>query len=186
MALDTRVVKVGAPAATVGGVFSPEAFGTAEFPKVQALIEAKAVDAQTLAAAMAGDGEAAGKQYGVATGGAPVIAVKFTGTAGKDDFGVYEVAVPGLPPGQMVRVQTGPAILGTELRDATGTISFGQFTNQIEYQNAGSALNRAMKREVLAKVETGKLAGKTIAVVGAFKLNDPANWLVTPVRLDVR
>ena len=42
-------------------------------------------------------------------------------------------------------MQTGPAINGTDLRDAPGEIKFGQFTNQIEYQNAGAALNNAMK-----------------------------------------
>lgn len=186
MALDTKVVKLGSPAATTGDAFSPAAFGKTEFPKVKAAIEAKAVDAATLAAEIAKDREAAGRKYGVATGGAPDIAVTFTGVAGKEDFGVYEVAVPGVPQSLVIRVQTGPAVLGTDLRDAPGTIKFGQFTNQIDYQNAGAALNREMKREVLAKIDAAKLAGKTIKVVGAFKLTDPANWLVTPVQLDVK
>ena len=85
-----------------------------------------------------------------------------------------------------IRVQTGPAINGTELRDATGTVQFGQFTNQIEYQNAGSALNNEMKQSVLAAIDTNALAGKTVNVVGAFRLINPKSWLVTPVRLEVQ
>jgi ABC-type branched-subunit amino acid transport system ATPase component len=58
-------------------------------------------------------------------------------------------------------VQTGPAINGTDLRDATGTIEFGQFTNQIEYQDAGSAINNEMKKAVLAGLDPSALTGKT-------------------------
>ncbi|RVA64506.1 DUF2291 family protein, partial [Mesorhizobium sp. M7A.F.Ca.CA.001.08.1.1] len=111
---------------------------------------------------------------------------KFTGVVGEGKSGIYKVAVDGVPDTLMIRVQTGPAINGTELRDATGKITFGQFTNQIEYQDAGSALNNEMKKEVLAKVDTSTLTGKTISVVGAFKLVNPKSWLVTPVRLDVK
>ncbi len=83
-------------------------------------------------------------------------------------------------------MQTGPAIMGTDLRDGTGTIQFGQFTNQIDYQNAGSALNKEMKKQVLSKLDTTDLKGKTVSVVGVFQLTDPAKWLVTPVSLEVK
>ena len=152
---------------------------------MRAGIEARAVDAPILAAALAKDRAAAVKQYAVDVAGASVIAVKFTGVADKEDFGVYDVAVPGIPPAITIRVQTGPAIMGTDLRDATGTIKFGQFTNQIEYQNAGSAINKEMKKQVLSQLDKGTLAGKTIAVVGAFRLSDADTWLVTPVKLDL-
>jgi predicted lipoprotein len=122
----------------------------------------------------------------VPAGVGPVFSTKFTGVVGEGKSGIYKIAVEGLPDTLTVRVQTGPAINGTELRDATGTIEFGQFTNQIEYQDAGSAINNEMKTEVLSKVDTAALPGKTIAVVGAFKLVNPKSWLLTPVRLDVQ
>ncbi len=186
MILDTRVVRIGSGADTPHGAFSAAEYGKATFPKVQAAIEAKAVDAPVLATAIAKDAAAAGKQYGVEAGTGAQVPVKFTGVVGKGDSGVYEVAVEGVAPPVQIRVQTGPAINGTDLRDATGTISFGQFTNQIEYQNAGSALNKEMKKQVLAKVDAANLTGKTVSVVGAFHLVDPKTWLVTPVKLDVR
>jgi predicted lipoprotein len=187
MALDTKVVTIGSPEAVQPDVFSPEAFGEAEFPKIKAGIEARAVDAPVLAAAIAADKAAAIKQYGVPSGtGGQVFSVKFTGVVGEGKSGVYDVAVTGLPDTTGIRVQTGPAINGTDLRDATGAIKFGNFVNQIEYQNAGSALNKAMKKAILEKIDTANLKGKTISVIGAFKLINPKKWLVTPVKLDVQ
>ena len=139
------------------------------------------------ATAIAKDRATAEKEYGVPAGVGPEISVKFTGVVGEGKSGIYKVAVDGVPDTLLIRVQTGPAINGTELRDATGKITFGQFTNQIEYQNAGSALNKEMKKA--GSVESrhrARLTGKTISVVGAFKLVNPKSWLVTPVRLDVQ
>ena len=59
-------------------------------------------------------------------------------------------------------------------------------TNQIEYQDAGSGINNEMKRQVLAKIDTKNLTGKTISVVGVFRLINPKNWLVTPVEMSVQ
>jgi predicted lipoprotein len=186
MALSTKVVKIGSPADVQPGAFSAAAFGASEFPKVQAAIESRAVAANVLAAAIAKDKDAAGKQYGVEGGVGPVISVKFTGVVGKGESGVYAVQAEGVPDTVHIRVQTGPAINGTDVRDATGTISFGQFVNQIDYQNAGSALNKEIKKQVLSKIDAPNLGGKTISVVGAFRLINPNSWLVTPVKLDVQ
>lgn len=186
MAFSTKVVVIGSEQDARADVFSPETFGATEFPNIQASIEARAVDAATLAAAIAADKAAAGAQYGVAAGVGPVMPVRFEGVVGEGKAGVYAVAVPGLPEELRVRVQTGPAINGTDIRDATGEIAFGQFTNQIEYQNAGSALNNEVKAQVLAGIDGKALPGKTIAVTGVFTLVNPKSWLVTPVRLEVK
>ena len=186
MALDTRVVRIGGAGDAQPGVFSPAAYGAAEFPKVQAAVASRAVAAPVLAEALAKDPDAAAKRYGVAANGSPEYAVSFTGTLGQEDSGNYDVKVDGMPEGVAVKVQTGPAIMGTDLRDGTGTISFGQFTNQIEYQNAGSALNKEMKKQVLSKLDRASLSGKAVSVVGVFQATDPKAWLVTPVTLEVK
>ncbi len=186
IALDTKVVKIGSDEDVANEVFSPEKFGSEEFPKIQSSIEERAVDAKTLADAVVADKAAAAKQYGVPAGIGSVIPVTFTGVVGDGKSGIYNVAVDGMPPEIKIRVQTGPAINGTDLRDATGEIEFGHFTNQIEYQNAGAAINNEMKKQVLASVDTSTLKDKTISVVGAFTLVNPKNWLVTPVELKVQ
>ena len=183
MAIDTKVVKIGSADDVQAGVFSAATYGKAQFPKVQSAIESRAVDATVLAEALAKDQAAAETQHSVPAPAGPEYSVKFTGTVGKQDFGVWDVAIPGVPDTIHVSVQTGPAIIGTDLRDASGLIKFGDFSNQIDYQNAGSALNNEMKTEVLSKIDAANLAGKTISVVGAFVLSDPAEWVVTPVKL---
>ena len=186
MAVDTKVVKIGSAEDVQAGVFSAAAYGKAQFPKVQSAIESRAVDAAVLAEALDKDQAAAETQYGVPAPAGSEYAVKFTGKVGKGDSGVYDVAVPGLPETVHVSVQTGPAINGTDLRDAAGLIKFGDFSNQIDYQNAGSALNNEMKTEVLSRIGAADLTGKTVSVVGAFTLSDPAEWVVTPVKLTVQ
>ncbi|GGD23719.1 DUF2291 family protein [Aureimonas glaciei] len=185
MALDTRIVTVGSSDDVQAGVFSPETYGAETFPTIQAAVEARAVDAKILADAIVADRKAAEAQYGVAAGAGAVMSVKFSGVAGAAKSGIYDVDVEGMPEKLRIRVQTGPAVNGTDIRDATGTISFGQFTNQIEYQDAGSALNEEVKKQVLQPIDTTDLTGKTLSVVGVFKLVNPNSWLVTPVRLEV-
>jgi predicted lipoprotein len=186
IALDTTVVRIGSEQDIGEAGFSPEAFGAETFPLVRESILARAVDAATLSQAVAADKAAAAAEYGVPAGIGAVIPVRFTGVVGEGKSGVYDVAVEGLAGETRIRVQTGPAINGTDLRDATGEIKFGDFKNQIEYQNAGAAINTAMKAEVLEGIDGASLPGRTISVVGAFTLVNPKNWLVTPVEIAVQ
>lgn len=185
-ALDTKVVRIGSQEDQRTEAFSAEAYGKKTFPMLQTAIESAAVDAQTLASAIVADKAAASEQYGKPGSVGPIFPVKFSGVAGELHSGLVTVAVPGLPKGLQVRVQTGPAINGTDVRDASGTISFGQFTNQIEYQDAGAALNDQIKTQVLSGLDRDKLSGKKIEVVGVFQLINPTGWLVTPVRMSVQ
>ena len=184
MALDTTVVTIGSDEDTRVAGFSPDAYGAEQFPRIREDITARAVDAATLAAALAEDKAAAAAQYG--TGGAmPVLPVRLSGTVGEGKGGIYDVAVEGVEEVR-IRVQTGPAINGTDLRDAPGDIAFGEFKNQIEYQDAGAGINRAMKAEVLEGLDTSDLTGKQMTVTGAFKLINPKMWLITPVEVSVQ
>ena len=186
IALDTTVVEIGSEQDARQQAFSPDAFGTEAFPRIQSFVEENAVDAGTLGPAVMADKASAAEEYGVASSTGAIMPVKLTGVIGEGKSGVYDVSVEGLPPEIRVRVQTGPAINGTDLRDATGDIEFGHFKNQIEYQDAGSGINRAMKAAVLEPVDTDALPGKTVEIVGVFRLINPKNWLITPVRIDVQ
>jgi predicted lipoprotein len=183
-----KVVGINSAAAANPKAFSAADFGKSQFPKVQAAIQKRAVPAKTLAAALAANSAEAIRKYGVPFPGGvgPEMPVSFTGVVGAGTDGIYTVKVAGVPSDLLIRVQTGPAINGTDLRDATGTITFGQFTNQIAYQNAASALNDQLKQKVLSKIGTSSLTGKTISVGGAFQLINPKGWLVTPATLSVQ
>ena len=186
IALDTKVVGIGSDADVRKEAFSPDQFGDKEFPRIQTFVVEHAVDAATLGPAVLADKKAAAAQYGTASSTGAILPVRLTGTAGEARSGVYDLKVEGVPEDIHVRVQMGPAINGTDLRDATGDIAFGSFKNQIEYQDAGSAINNALKDTVLSKIDNSALTGKTISVVGAFKLVNPKGWLVTPVSLEVK
>jgi len=185
IAFDTKVVQVGSEQDTRQQAFQPDRFGEEQFPRIQAFVIERAVDAARLGPEVLADKAKATEAYGTPSSTGAILPVKFSGTVGEGKSGVYEVSVPGVPADIRVRVQTGPAINGTELRDVTGDIAFGNFKNQIEFQDAGSGINRAMKKVVLDTIDTTALSGKTIEVVGAFRLINPKNWLVTPVQVAV-
>ncbi|MDP3951761.1 DUF2291 family protein [Microbacterium sp.] len=185
MFVGTRFVPSDSPLLQSAQKFDPATFGAENFPVVQEEILDRAVDADVLAEAIAADPAAAAEEYGVESSGGTVFSTTFTGVVGEGQSGIYEIQVEGLPDDMLIRVQTGPAITGTELRDATGEITFGQFTNQIEYQNAAAALNEELKAQVLSEVDAAALPGATVTVTGAFTLVNPAGWLVTPVELDL-
>jgi predicted lipoprotein len=186
LGLGTKIVPDGSAAAQSTEAFSAKTWGKTNFPKISSKIEKKAVDAPTLAQAVLADPAAAAKKYGVPGTTGTEYSVKLTGVAGAPEAGIYPITVQGVPSDIVVRVQTGPAINGTDIRDATGTVKFGQFTNQIDYQNAASALNEQLKQKVLSKVDVAHLQGKTVQVTGAFQLINPKGWLITPVQLEVQ
>ena len=158
IAYDTKVVRLGDGDSGMPQAFSPDRFGTEQFPRIQEFVIKRAVDAPTLATAVLADKAAAIKQYGAESSTGAIMPVKLTGVAGESRSGVYDLKVEGVPDEIHVRVQTGPAINGTDLRDAPADIKFEQFKNQIEYQDAGSGINRAIvKKATLDLIDTTNL-----------------------------
>jgi len=186
IALDTTVVGIGSEDDARLQAFSPDAFGESEFPRIRDLVNARAPEASVLAEALAADKNAAVAEYATTGGAFPLVPVRLNGTVGEGTSGVFYVKVEGLPDDVKIRVQSGPAINGTELRDISGDIEFGAFTNQIEYQDAGAGINRAMSAAILTDLDRDTLSGRTVTVVGVFTLINPKNWLVTPVEFDVQ
>lgn len=186
MAIDSTVVVVGSDQDLRKQAFSSDDYGRKEFPRIQKFVSNSAPDAIELAADLKNDKKAAVEKFATMAGAFPVFPVKFTGVVGEGKSGIFELKVEGFPDGSKIRVQTGPAINGTELRDIPGDIEFGAFTNQIEYQNVGAGINKAMSAEILADIDHEALTGKSVSVVGAFKLINPKNWLVTPVEFSIK
>jgi predicted lipoprotein len=97
------------------------------------------------------------------------VTVKVDGLEGKDSN---------------VQVVTGPVIAGTALRDAVKFIKFSDFTNQLDYADAGTGLNEKVKSDVLAGVSAKDLVGKKVDFAGAFSMVAPGVVLVVPTRLE--
>lgn len=191
MLLGTKFVPKGSTLGAGPAAFDPAAYGVKQFPSQQQFITSHAVVATTLAAAVKKDQTAAATKYGVSSdsGATVVVPVTFTGKVGTVPAAGYTpIAVGGLPSGLHVAAQLGPAITGTDIRDASGTIQLGSFENQIQYQNAGDAINDELKK-VLAAADGGEptsLQGKTVTITGVFQLVNPDQWNVTPATIAVK
>jgi predicted lipoprotein len=187
---------VPASEATASGATGGTAFDAKQYvdsvwkDKVLPTVDQQAVDAATLLPALASDQEAASKQYGSQAGtGSPfAFLVRGSGTVTEVDEDSpshpVTVQVDGLKgDGSTVQVVTGPVIAGTALRDAVKFIKFSDFTNQLDYADAGTQLNAKVKTEVLAKVDPKSLVGKKVDFAGAFSLVAPGAVLIVPTQL---
>ncbi len=186
MALDTKVIVNGSANDIRTQAFSPDNYAEQLYPDVRNFITDNAVQLDTFIAALRENKSDAVARFGVASGIAPVIPVKFSAMVGEGKSGIFKLSGEQIPTDIKIRIQTGPAINGTVLRDATGKIEFGQFKNQMEYQDVGAALNRVMKAQVLDNIDRDSLSGKQVSVTGAFRLLSMNSWMVTPVKFDVK
>jgi predicted lipoprotein len=185
MALDTTYKKAGETTATGREAFDPTRYGDETYPKAVAAIEDATVPLPELVAAIREDADAAGEQYGKRQGTSPyTFSTTAEGVAGKAEGGLMPVRVKGVPEGTTVSLQIGPAINGTAVRDAAGFIEFGQFTNQVEYAAAATALNEQIKQQVLAGVDPVALDGQRVSFTGAFSSLTPDVITITPIKLE--
>jgi predicted lipoprotein len=188
MALSTTYRDVDAAAPGAEEAFDPKEFGSETYPEVADTIQQDATPLAEVLSAVAADPEQAGQELGrrEGTSGAYTYSVEGQGTAGKVQQSLLPLSVPGLPNGTSVSLQVGPAINGTALRDASGVVEFGQFTNQVEYADAATALNSEMREQVLAELDPASLSGKKVSFVGAVQLLSPAVVTITPVSVEVQ
>lgn len=180
--------------AGAGGGSGPAAFDAASYAKgaysktVLPYITANAVDLSTLLADLSTDAAAAEKKYGHDAGAGSQFSFPITTTAvaGKVENGLLPLTLATPPAKFTVFMQIGPAINGTALRDVTGKIAFGQFQNQIDYQDAALALNAEAKSLVLDKLDPTTLDGKKLTIVGAFQASvNPGFVAIVPTKVTV-
>jgi predicted lipoprotein len=190
MLANTRFVSTETSVSIVGQKFSANQYANENYDAVAAAVLERATPATGLLEAFEADYDAAGEAFGGRDGkqSAWAFSVALTGVAGEVDTvnGQLPLKVDGLPDSIAVLVQTGPPIIGPALRNVTGEITFGMFTNQTEFQSVAVELNNRVRETVLAGVDATTLKDKTISVVGVFA-GDAWNsrWLITPVQIEV-
>lgn len=175
-----------ASAAASGEQFDPVGYADERFEsEIVPQVQDEAVDLATLLTDLAAGGDEAefGKTPG--TGSAYSFPVEFTAVAGTPNGAILPVTVEGVPADVTVQVQIGPALNGSALRDVTGTVSFNEFTNQLEFQEVATEFNNRVRDSVLSEVDPAQLAGKTVRVVGAYTRVNPALVSVVPVEFEV-
>ncbi len=186
-ASSVKVVSLEDATAAEQGSFDPASYAEERYAsEIAPQIEEDAHDLSTLLTDLAGGADEADLGNTSGASSAYSFPVTFTGVAGTPAGAILPVTVAGVPAGVTVQVQIGPALNGTALRDVTGTVSFNEFTNQLQYQQVATELNPQVRETVLADVDPASLPGKTITVTGAFTRVNPALVSVVPVRFEVQ
>jgi predicted lipoprotein len=160
--------------------------------KVIPTILAKAVEASVLLPEIRANPEAAGQKYGRREATNPFNYMikgsgKVTQVNTESRAGTMTVEIGNGSSHENINLQIGPVVIGTALRDATGLVSFNQFTNQIDYASASKEMNLRAIKDALAGRDPASLAGKTIQFFGTFTF-DPKSTSpirVTPVKLEI-
>lgn len=186
MFLGTKFQSAAAVAKSQPAAFNATTYAKQKWPDLVQGISSKATDVTTLAPAVDANLAEAGKKYGQDLGaGSYAFAVKATGDVAAVDDNFITLAVPGMPPKDVVRIPLGMALNGSPIRDATGTIHYGDFANQTDYQDAANALKAQVQQEVLAKITPASLKGRQLTVIGAFASGGPPNsYLINPVKIE--
>ena len=180
-------------AQSASGGFDPDRMvGEIWDSKVVPYLDKKAGPFSEVAALAASNPEAAGAKYGhkEKQGSAPwTFAVRLSGTIVKAETKSRSAYVDVDADGDGkadARVQIGPAIRGTAIRDSLDFVNFNEFKNQIEWAQYGKAFNTHVNGLVLEKLSRDQLVGKKLDAVGAYPA--PAKGqlpLFVPVELTV-
>ena len=157
--------------------------------KVLPTIQERAQDISKILPEIRADPNNAGQKYGRREATNPYnYMVKGTGKVTEmhteSQAGTATIEIPGL--GEKVALQIGPVVRGTALRDATGAVSFNQFTNQLDYADVSKEMNARALKAAFANVEPNSIAGKTLSFFGAFTFDPHSKSpiLVTPVKIN--
>jgi predicted lipoprotein len=156
--------------------------------KLVPLFEDKAPDIAKVLPEIRTNPDAGGEKYGLREATNPYnYMVKGTGKVTEINTtsaaGTAMVEVPGLD--EKVALQIGPVVRGTALRDATGLVSFNQFSNQLDYADVSKEMNTRALKTVFASVPAASLAGKSVTFYGAFTFDPHSKSpvLITPVKI---
>jgi predicted lipoprotein len=156
--------------------------------KVLPTIQEKAQDIAKILPEIRADPESAGQKYGRREATNPYnYMVKGTGKVteihNQSQAGTATVEIPEL--NEKVSLQIGPLVRGTALRDATGVVSFNQFSNQLDYADVSKEMNLRALKAAFANLDPASLAGKTVTFFGAFTFDPHSKSLIliTPVKI---
>lgn len=173
--------------ADTGEEYAEEAYESIVVPA----IEENSIDLGELAGLMAADPDGTGEDYGSREDeNKPYsFSVSATGKVVEGSFGEVGLETEGL--GDLTAgIAVPPLGSSTALRDAGTDLTFGDFVNQTEFQNAAMELNKKAAEIVYADIAADDLVGKSIEVVGAVTWSSKTGGAVdhltiVPVSIEV-
>ena len=159
--------------------------------KIEPELVRDAVDVREVVAALKKAQEPAERKYGrrqdetalfnfIVKGRETIKAVNTESAAG-----YVELTLADSSGGDTVKVQIGPVIKSSAVRDVLSFIHFGDFVNQLDFANISKAINFHVRDQVVAGIREKAKAGKHLAFVGAFSEDPSGKVLITPVQLSV-
>lgn len=173
--------------------FNPDAMVTEIWTsRVIPHLKAKAAPFAEVEAAAKADPEAAGKKYGNPNKQASspwtytvTLDGIIVGSNTKSRAATIDIDVDGDGKAD-ARVQFGPAMRGTSLRDSLDFVNFNEFTNQIDFAQYGKAFNTYVDSTVLSKLPREDLDGRSAKVLGAYSTSKGSDLpLVTPAEVEI-
>jgi predicted lipoprotein len=175
-----------------GAAFDPEKMAAEMWAKVIPYLQQKAGPFADVNALAKTDPAAAGAKYGnpKKQANSPwTYAARVEGTIvaanTQSRNGRIEVDIDGDAKAD-VRVQIGPAIQGTAIRDTLDFVNFNDFTNQIDFAQFGKALNTYADKTVLSKLPREELEGRGVMALGAYALASGSDLpVLTPVEAEI-
>jgi predicted lipoprotein len=191
-----------------GGAFDAVTYVDDIWPDVVSTIEDEAVDLATVLNAIEPDENgmapkdqlvAVAEEHGLITAGeAHVYKVEAIGTVvGVDtssSTGILQLQIDGYDGPIAVNVYIGPRVPSDDssVRDAVGSISFGDFRDQTEYGRVAAEINARVREDVLTSLDPENLIGRRVTVHGALTIRtfnllsiDVAQVNVVPISIEV-
>jgi predicted lipoprotein len=156
--------------------------------RVLPTVDREATDCALLLASLKADRDGTLRRLGRGPKGPAYFLVKGQGTVVASDRS-SRVGLVGLDLGKAdgqpdAWMQVGPVIQGMAIRDSVGFIRFDQFLNQIDYAEAGNALNQRVLDSVVKGRDLEHAKGASFSFCGALAVGE--RLVVTPVRLSRR
>lgn len=187
-----KVVKIGEEGALTGKTEFNAGDNVAEFWESEAIpeLEADAVDLKEFLTEANGDLTALAEQYGtysMGTSGDLSYVVKGTGTVEsvetESKAGTMTVKIDGYEGSEVVKLQIGPVIKGSAVRDTLSFIKYGDYTNQQEFAAVSQSIHDLIQETVVNPESAAEYEGKKVTFVGCFTVKDNTELLITPVEL---
>lgn len=157
-----------------------------------AYYEGKQQDAATVVADIAKDVDAAGESYGFGSadqGNTWSFVVNGKGKVLEVDQesrqGLMSVDLEPYDDKADLKIQVGPIIKGTAIRDTVEMIKLSDFANQVLFASVSKAFNEIVLADVIGKLDLAAMTGQEITFLGAFTYKSADEVVVTPVQIEV-
>ena len=99
--------------------------------------------------------------------------------------GILTIDIHDLTADGFSKIQIGPVIKKSMIRDYLSFIKFGDFENQIEYANVSRELNFYIRDNILNKINDDYKIGATISFTGVFNFDKSGEILITPIEIEL-